>query len=189
MSKTPIEDSVVYAARSGDKSAMDYIVEEMASVVGMYASGYTDRCSYTRSDLIQEGMLGLLGAIYGFSSEGGASFRTYASTCILNAIRCAVRKQTSGNNSFLSSCGSLDDSNDATDFSTDPQALMSMQYSIAELNKLIETELTQLERDTLKLHIAGYSNRKTAEILSVREKSVDNALRRARKKLREKWIP
>lgn len=188
MSKTPIEDSVVYAARSGDKSAMDYIVEEMASVVGMFASGYTDRCSYTRSDLIQEGMLGLLGAIYGFSSDGGASFRTYASTCILNAIKGAVRKQSSGSSSVMNSCSTLDELTDATDFSTDPQTLMSMQCSIIELNKLIETELTRLERDTLKLHIAGYSNRKTAEFLSVSEKSVDNALRRARKKLREKWI-
>ena len=189
MSKTPIDDSLVYAARSGDKSAMNGIVAELAPIVEIIASRNVDRSPLTRNDLIQEGMIGLLGAVYGYSTEGGASFRTYASACIFNSIRNAVRKQSAKKSMPLNTYVSLDELDEATDFSTDPQTLMSMQFGIGELNRLIETELTKLERDTLKLHIAGFGGGKIAEILSVNEKSVDNALQRARKKLREKWIP
>lgn len=189
MSRTSLSDGVVYAARNGDKSAMNDIVAELAPIVEIAASANVGRCPLTRSDLIQEGMIGLLGAVYGYSADGGASFRTYAATCITNSIRNAVRKQSAKKSMPLNAYVSLDQLDEATDFSTDPQTLMSMQFGMSELNQLIETELTRLERDTLKLHIAGYCNRDVAEMLSVTEKSVDNALQRARKKLREKWIP
>ena len=189
MSSTSLNDSVVYAARSGDKSAMVDIVAELAPIVEIVASANLGKCPLTRNDLIQEGMIGLLGAVYGYSTDGGASFRTYAAACITNSIRNAVKKQSSKKNMPLNTYISLEQLDEATDFSTDPQTLMSMQFRMGELNQLIETELTKLERDTLKLHIAGYGNRDIAEKLSVSEKSVDNALQRARRKLREKWIP
>lgn len=37
-------------------------------------------------DLCQEGLLGLLDAVRSFREDGGASFRTYAGTCITNRI-------------------------------------------------------------------------------------------------------
>jgi len=182
-------DDLVLRARNGDKSAMNELVAELAPIVEITASKNVGRCPLTRNDLVQEGMIGLLGAVYGYSSEGGAGFRTYASACISNGISKAVEKQCAKKHMPLNSYVPIDEIDETTDLSFDPQTILNMQFGISELNELIETELSKLERDTLKLHTAGHSNSSIARILSVSEKSVDNALQRARRKLRGKWIP
>ncbi|MCQ2484382.1 MAG: sigma-70 family RNA polymerase sigma factor [Clostridia bacterium] len=188
MSKISLEN-LVQRARSGDKAAMNEIVAQLAPVVEIIASKNVGHCSLTRSDLIQEGMIGLLGAVYGYSSQGGAGFRTYASVCISNGISKAVEKQSARKHIPLNTYVPIDEVDEATDVSTDPQAILNMQVGIAELSELIHSELTELERETLRLHTAGQDNSSIAEALGVGEKSVDNALQRARRKLREKWIP
>lgn len=188
MSKVSCED-LVLRARNGDKSAMNELVAELAPIVEITASRNVGRCPLTRNDLVQEGMIGLLGAVYGYSSEGGAGFRTYAAACIANGISKAVEKQCAKKHLPLNSYVPIDEIDETTDMSTDPQAILNMQFGISELNELIEKELSKLERDTLKLHTSGHSNSSIAAILCVSEKSVDNALQRARRKLRGKWIP
>ena len=188
MSKVSYE-KLVLMARNGDKSAMNELVAELAPIVEISASRNVGRCPLTRNDLVQEGMIGLLGAVYGYSTEGGAGFRTYAAACIENGISKAVKKQCAKKHMPLNSYVPIDEIDEATDFNTDPQAIVNMQFGMSELKKLIETELSQLERDTLRLHISGHSNSSIAGILCVSEKSVDNALQRARRKLRGKWIP
>lgn len=188
MSKVSCED-LVLRAQNGDKSAMNELVAELAPIVEITASRNVGRCPLTRNDLVQEGMIGLLGAVYGYSSEGGAGFRTYAAACIANGISKAIEKQCAKKHLPLNSYVPIDEIDETTDMSTDPQAILNMQFGISELNELIETELSKLERDTLKLHTSGHSNSSIAAILCVSEKSVDNALQRARRKLRGKWIP
>lgn len=188
MSRISLEN-LVQKARSGDKTAMNEIVAQLAPIVEIIASKNVGRCPLTRSDLIQEGMIGLLGAVYGYSNQGGAGFRTYASACISNGISKAVEKQSAKKHMPLNTYVPFDEVDEATDVSTDPQALMNMQDGIAELSELIKSVLSELERETLRLHTAGYGNSYIAETLGISEKSVDNALQRARRKLREKWIP
>lgn len=188
MSSVSVEN-LVRDARNGDKTAMNKLFVQFSSTVEFYASKNVDRSALTRSDLIQEGMIGLLAAVYGYRVDGGAGFRTYASACIANGIKKAVEKQNALKHTPLNSYVPLDEMGETTDIDADPQTILSTQYAISELNKLIETVLTKLERNSLKLHIAGHSNSYIAEILCVSEKSVDNALQRARKKLRDKWIP
>lgn len=188
MSRISLEN-LVQRARSGDKAAMNEIVAELAPVVEIIASRNVGRCLLTRNDLIQEGMIGLLSAVYGYSEHGGAGFKTYAAACISNSISRAVGKQSAKKHMPLNTYVPIDEIDEATDVSTDPQVLLNMQDGIAELSELINSELSELERETLRLHTAGQGNSVIAEALGVSEKSVDNALQRARRKLREKWIP
>ena len=59
-----------------------------------------------------------------------------------------------------------------------------MQDNIACIMRCIENELTELERKVLKFHMGGSSYEQIAAQLSISIKSVDNALTRARKKIR-----
>ena len=45
-----------------------------------------------KDDLVQEGMIGLLAALRAYQPKRGAAFRTFAGTCIENAIQTALRK-------------------------------------------------------------------------------------------------
>lgn len=189
MSNDSIYEQLVQRTLNGDKSAMNELVAEFAPIVEIIASRNVGKSQLTRNDLIQEGMIGLLGAVYGFSPDGGAGFRTYASTCIANAVTKALEKQSAKKHMPLNSYVPIEELDEASDLSTDPQAILNMQSVVSELDKLIETELSPLERNVLRLHISGKSHSAIADLLSVSGKSVDNALQRARTKLRGKWIP
>ena len=136
-------------------------------------------------DLIQEGMIGLLRAVYGYSSSGGAEFTTYSVKCISNCIIDAVRNQLRNKHTPLNSYV-LIDSIDLVDGQANPQAVIEMQESMSQLRDKIRNKLSELEQEVLRLHILGLDYDSIAEKLSVSNKTVDNALQRARKKLKEK---
>ncbi len=185
MSKFSISEDTLNAARNGDNEAMNSLVETFAPTVESIAAQYVGRCSLTHGDLIQEGMLGLLSAVYGYSSSGGAEFYTYSVKCISNRIISAVRNQLRNKHIPLNSYV-LIDSIELADRRSNPQSVVEMQERMNSIHQKIQSELTALERDVLGLHIAGHNYNSIAETLSVSAKTVDNALQRARKKLREK---
>ncbi len=185
MSKFSINEDMLNAARNGDNEAINKLVEAFAPTVQVIAAKYERQSSLARGDLIQEGMLGLLSAVYGYSSSGGAEFYTYSVKCISNRIISAVRNQLRNKHTPLNSYV-LIDSIELADCRANPQTVVEMQERMNTIHQKIQSELTALERDVLGLHIAGHNYNSIAEILSVSTKSVGNALQRARKKLREK---
>ena len=80
----------------------------------------------------------------------------------------------------------LIDSIDLADGQANPEVVVEMQERMNLLRERINNKLSNLEKDVLKLHIAGHNYNSIAEKLSVTDKTVDNALQRARKKLKEK---
>lgn len=185
MSKFSISEDILNAARNGDNEAMNELIKTFAPTVEKIAAAYVGRCPLTLSDLIQEGMIGLLSSVYGYSSSGGAEFTTYSVKCISNCIMSAVRNQLRNKHTPLNSYV-LIDSIDLTDGQANPQTVVEMQERMCRLQERIKTDLSTLEQDVLRLHIAGLNYNSIAEKLSVSEKTVDNALQRARKKLKEK---
>ena len=185
MSKFSISEEVLYAARNGDNEAMNKLIQALAPTVERIAAAYVGRCPLTHGDLIQEGMIGLLSSVYGYSSSGGAEFTTYSVKCISNCIMSAVRNQLRNKHTPLNSYV-LIDSIDLTDGQANPEVVVEMQERMNLLRERINNKLSSLEQDVLKLHIAGHNYNSIAEKLSVTEKTVDNALQRARKKLKEK---
>ncbi len=185
MSKFSIKEDMLDAARNGDNEAMNELIKAFAPTVEKIAASYVGRCPLTHSDLIQEGMIGLLSSVYGYSSSGGAEFTTYSVKCISNCIMSAVRNQLRNKHIPLNSYV-LIDSIDLTDGQANPEVVVEMQERMNLLREKISNRLSTLEQDVLKLHIAGHSYNSIAEKLSVTEKTVDNALQRARKKLKEK---
>ncbi len=185
MGKFSIKEDLLNAARNGDNEAMNELVKALAPTVESIAAAYVGRSPLTHGDLIQEGMIGLLSSIYGYSSTGGAEFTTYSVKCISNRIITAVRNQLRNKHTPLNSYV-LIDSIDLTDGQANPETVVEMQERMNSIHHKIKTELTDLERDVLQLHISGHNYSSIAEVLSVSVKTVDNALQRARKKLKEK---
>ena len=99
----------------------------------------------------------------------------------MSAVRNQLRNKHTPLNSYV-----LIDSIDLTDGQANPQTVVEMQERMSRLRERIETDLSPLEQAVLRLHIAGHNYNSIAENLSVSEKTVDNALQRARKKLKEK---
>jgi len=129
-------------------------------------------------DLISEGFLGLLSAIRTFDESKG-SFDTYANVCISNKIKNVV---------FAGNIPVSDNDFDITQVA-DKQLLTEEiiieKESADEISSQLYRTLSQLEMKVFTLYLDSYSYSAIAQKLSISIKTVDNALSRARSKLRK----
>ena len=140
-------------------------------------------------DLCQEGLLALHRAAKTFDPAKGASFRRYAGVCISNRIVMACRAATDGKNRPLNDFVSLSAENAPefpADGSADPEALLDGRESFETILRRVTELLTPMEMRALRLYLGGCSYREIAKKMSVTEKAADNALQRARGKLRNR---
>ena len=150
-------------------------------------------------DLIQEGMIGLFKAVRDYDFGRDASFATFADLCvsrqIYNAIQASGRLKNLPLNDYVSltadrtseegeSSAQLIDEL-AGDKSGEPENVVISQENVDEINRLIADVLTDAERDVFRLHVTGLTTSAIAAILSMEPKSADNALQRARMKLKK----
>lgn len=180
------DEELALLVRHGGSEAFAELTERYAPLIRAKAAPLRSGGSETE-DLCQEGLLGLFRAAQTFSTENGASFRTYADVCISNGIRSAYRsaagKKHDPLNDFVSLSGEnapeLPDSGSA-----DPAAMVDSRESFRVFCRRLASLLTPMELQVLRLYLGGCSYRGIAEKMSVTEKAADNALQRARMKLR-----
>lgn len=144
-------------------------------------------------DLCQEGLMGLLNAVHGYRPDSGASFRTYAGTCISNRMITACRAAASRKNLPLNNFVSLDEETEdrsigpqfASSQITNPETLLIDRENLETIRNRIEKNLSKMEQRVLSLYLGGCSYAEIAEKLELSEKAVDNAIQRARRKLKD----
>lgn len=172
--------------KSGDSEAFAELMERYIPAIRAKVSPFHADGIET-DDLCQEGLLALLLAAKKFDPKNGASFRTYADVCISNRVIMAYRSAVGGKNRPLSNFVSLS-GEDAPEFpadcSADPEVLLDDRESSEIIRREMEEILTPMELRALKLYLGGCSYREIAKKMSVTEKAADNALQRARNKLR-----
>ena len=172
--------------KNGDSQAFAELTERYIPAIRAKVSPFHAGGMET-DDLCQEGLLALLLAAKTFDPENGASFRTYADVCISNRVIMAYRSATSAKNKPLSNFVSLsgeDAPKFPADCSADPEALLDNREGFEIVRRRMAEILTPMELRALQLYLGGCSYREIAEKMSVTEKAADNALQRARNKLR-----
>lgn len=186
ISKNPsIEELAVNAANGDDKSMAALISAVMPLAKAKATEFGSPRLS--GEDLTQEGMLGFLDAVKSFSPERGVPFKAYAEICINNRILSAVRANTNTKNAALSNAVSMNEEGfDVQQTDGDPANIIAAIDGTQTLKNLIESGLTDFEKQVIKLRLLEYSYSQIAQIIGCSEKAVDNALQRIRKKIRSK---
>lgn len=176
------DNDLVRLAQNGEQKAVNELLVRYTATVRTVAS-----CSFGASletdDLAQEGMLGLLAAVYSYAPEKAASFHTYASVCIANRIRSAVRADTRLKHSPLNL--SVPFSDDAIDPVGNPEDLIVAAEQAEQMLSVLAKELSGLELRVLRTFLTERNYRSVAAILGMSEKAVDNALQRIRRKLKD----
>ncbi len=178
------DEQLVGFARHGDDSAMALLIARLTPAVNARAAVNAVGHSMEFDDLAQEGMLGFLSAVYSFREDGGASFRTYATSCINNRIISALRRQSRSKDIPLPALVPLEEAGLTADADTDPQEIFSEKESVRQLDNTLNRVLSPLEKDVIDLHLSGCSYDDISKYLGISSKAVDNALQRVRKKLR-----
>lgn len=181
------DEALVALAKGGHDDAMALLIARMAPMARARAATYPNAL-LDFEDLAQEGMLGLLSAVYNYDPANGASFRTFANVCIINRIQSGLRAVTRKKDLPLHSYVPLDEQElplGKHPASTgNPEELLIAKEGAEEINVFIRNNLSEFEQNVFELFVSGHSYEEIAQSLRVAAKSVDNALQRIRRKLR-----
>ena len=186
---TETDEELQAHAREDVPGAEEALAERYARVVRVCARPYF-LIGGDSEDLIQEGMLGLLSAIREYHSGKGASFKTYAQTCIHNRIVSAVRSAQRMKNAPLNDGVPLEEvlSDESQSLGTNfyqrsPEEQVLARESEKEFISAYSRCLSKLEAKILRLYLDGLSYHEMAGILGRDTKAIDNAVQRIRRKL------
>ncbi|MDE6984163.1 MAG: RNA polymerase sporulation sigma factor SigH [Lachnospiraceae bacterium] len=192
------DEELIDRLRSGERQITDYIMDKYKNLVrkkakSMYILGADNE------DLIQEGMIGLFKAVRDYDPGRDASFYTFADLCIsrqmYKAVQASRREKHTPLNTYISLYADMAESESdgnstelvnviASAVETNPEQLMIDRENVADIEAIIEKELSSFEKQVLDLYITGMSYSQIARVLSRDEKSTDNALQRLKAKLR-----
>ena len=176
------DEELIERLRDGESAITDYIMDKY-------------------KNLIQEGMIGLFKAIRDYDTGRDASFFTFADLCVsrqmYTAVQAAGRQKHAPLNTYISLyAGSAE--NDvsgrgeewelmdslASGFEKNPEDLLIDKENVELLEKVIERELSNFEKQVLDLHLTGMTYSQIARVLGRDDKSTDNALQRIKAKLK-----
>lgn len=147
-------------------------------------------------DVVQEGMMGLWKAIRDFQSERLAKFAPFAEICvtrqIITAVKSATRNKHAPLNGYVSlnrSVGDEDGEVSLMDLLPDcaagnPGEFVMRPKLPRDWPAILRAELSSLELQVLCMYVNQKSYQEIARSLACGTKSVDNALQRAKKKIK-----
>ena len=163
-----------------DKAAQEQLLNEYTPLVKAIAARFFLHGG-EQDDLVQEGMVGLYSAINNFTA-GGANFSTYAYACVRNAVLDAVKKSRGAKYSALNNFVPIVEI--GGEISPDsPEDEIIRRENRREFLQKISKNLSSLEFKAIVMQLDGLNVSEIAEALSKPQKSVSNALSRAKTKL------
>lgn len=174
----PLSEQLVKRAAAGDQEAFACLTRRMMPLLRSQISQLID-AGTDEDDLYQEALLALLAAVRSYRSNGGASFTTYATTCVRHRLVSAIRRSAPRTQRELP----FDEKTSAADDHIDPADLLQQQEDALHLQKQLRQRLTPLEYRVLLARLQGCSYQEIAADLAVGKKAVDNAVQRLRRKM------
>lgn len=191
------DEKLIHKLRDGDSYVMDYICEKYKPLVRKKAKSMFILGGDTE-DLIQEGMLGLFKAVRDYDSGRDASFYTFADLCIsrqlYTAVKASRRKKHLPLNTYVSLYGDVEEPEEgdrglvaslADNRQRNPEEMVLDRERVDYLERMIEEELSDFEKQVLDLYLTGMSYSQIAKVLGREEKTTDNALQRLKNKIRK----
>ncbi|MBW3546568.1 MAG: RNA polymerase sporulation sigma factor SigH [Actinobacteria bacterium] len=188
------DDDLVVLARHGDDLAQQALIQRYRRFAcskgrGYFIAGGDD------DDITQEALIGLYKAVRDYRLDRPASFRAFAELCItrqlLTAIKVARRQKHWPLNQYVSISADHDDEPGdpaIEQMLTDAGAVDPAEHVVGDENaqatgRAVAAMLSGLEVEVLRLFVEGKSYEEIGAQVGRRAKSVDNALRRIKRKV------
>ena len=165
-------------AAAGDQEAFALLVHRMAPLIQDQIHRLSD-AGLENEDMVQEALIGLLSAARTYREDGGATFTTYATTCIRNRLLTLARR----NGPRMDHEQSLEDNPELAVANDDPSRLLMYKEELDDLLSQLRIRLTEMEYQVFQMHMSGFSYAEISDHLGITVKAVDNAVQRIRRKM------
>ncbi len=171
-----------------DQNVLNYICEKYKPLVLKTSKKYF-LVGGENEDLIQEGMIGLFGAIGDYQVGSEVTFFHFAQLCIdrqmMKAIEAGNRKKHSPLNAYVSLYDEdgqvVDESMSSMD---DPAELIVEAENTTNLIDRLKNTLSPMEKKVFDLYMQDFDYHEIAIRLGKSDKSIDNTLTRIKGKAR-----
>jgi RNA polymerase sigma factor, sigma-70 family len=138
------------------------------------------QCNLDEEDLRQEAVIALYGAVKAFNiGQKDVTFGLFAKICIRNRFIGIIRKHRGRSENGITGT-------DPDEGSNNPEKYIIDRENYEQLTKVIDECLTDYEKSVFKLFILDKPYREIAAVLGRDIKSVDNAVCRIKKKLKQR---
>ena len=176
--------ALILAVRAGDQNAFDTLLDQYRPLIDASVARFSSDEAFSLycEDLKQEASVVFYNSILAYDLEQTeVEFGLFAKICIYNALvsflRAMKRRSAEPVAEIPHNLITVQDFED-------PSARMLEQERLKSLYAVIRKNLSELEYKVWQLYISGRSASEIATLLSIDEKSVNNAIYRIRKKLR-----
>lgn len=170
------EKKLIEQNRSDSEKVAEMISSHL-KIVFAIAKKYSAYADY--EELVSDGMDGLMSAVKSYDEEKG-EFSAFAAVCIENRLKNTVRRSINRAKRLVRE----EELDAVADMKPTPEEEVIQRENSIDMIRAIEKELSEFEYKCIKGVVMGLSYDELAKKLGVDKKSVDNALVRARKKLR-----
>ena len=178
------DEELLNEYRSGSIPAAEELLARYKGLVRRKARGMF-LLGGDKEDLLQEGMIALFTAIREYEPGKAASFSTFAELLVERKLYSAIRSGQRKKHTPLNLSVSIDEAEETPDLGLDPESLMIAEENREALEDYIDKNLSPLEKEVFSLSMTGLSTSRIAKLLGKEAKSTDNALQRARGKLKK----
>ena len=178
------DEALALAAQGGDRAAAEKLLEKYKNAARGIARGYFLEGG-DAEDIVQEGMIGLYSAVTDYRA-GGMSFKNFAYLCIhrriVSAVKSASRKKHLALNTYVPL---IDADGQGIELISqeDPESVLIGGEERGEFLQLLKKNLTQAEYSALLGYMEGLRVSEIARRENRSEKSAENAVQRAKKKV------
>lgn len=183
-------------AYENDEDARNLLLKKYEPLIASLVLRMMKTCPYMgleKSDLMQEGFIGLNHAIEYFNEQRDITFYTYAHTCIERRLISVIVSAKRLKHKALNESISLDlDEEDMSfdkilkDESANPEDIVMDAEKTEFLINRIKESLTDFELQVFELMLSYFTYREIAQILDKDKKQIDNAIQRIKAKVKEK---
>lgn len=175
--------------KNGSNDAFNELTMRYLDVIGFIARKYSAE-SYEHNDFVQEGLYALLLSCKNYDEGCNTSFKSYVSVAVERRFISIIRKSNAKRKTPQSSYVQIDSIDETIeDASQSPEELVMCKEHLKSVLDKLKNLLSKTEYDVLMLYGNGLSYKQIAGMLDISEKSADNALQRARKKISTHKIP
>ena len=185
ISKDDIRELIV-AVRNGDQVAFATLLERYKPLIDAAVAKFSsdEAFSLYREDLKQEASLVFYNSILAYDLEQNeVEFGLFAKICIHNALVSVLRSLKRRTEEPIAQ---IPESLLTVQDFDDPLSRMLERERLKSLYAVIRKNLSDLEYEVWQLYMSGRSSAEIAERLGTDQKSVNNAIYRIRKKLRDR---
>ena len=188
------DEELIEEIRKGNTDAEECLVYRYICISRKIVSSFY-LVGAEKDDLLQEALLGLFKAIKEYNPDKNCSFKSYACVCIkrhiITIIRSSTRQKHNPLNNYISFNMIMHEDKEVyllekivSDTIEDPENIVVLKERENMITYTVNKYLSEFEKKVLSCYFSGLSYIESSDVLKTDVKSIDNALQRIKRKIK-----